>query len=123
MANEQTNTQKDLDWLDEETKGFNTGNLDYEKLEPLKLESGKITTFTVDFSKPFNKWSEEKNGKKLTKAIIPVQHKGVKKNLWLNIKNPLYTSICKLGKTGQKEFKVSTTGSQADTKYALVEED
>lgn len=117
---EQTNVEN---WLDEETKSFNQPNENYEKLESLKLESGKITTFIVDFSKPFNKWNETKNGVTLTKAIIPVTHKDIKKNLWLNVKNPLYQEICRKGKLGQITFKVSTIGTQKDTRYTIVEDD
>ncbi|MDD2657677.1 MAG: hypothetical protein PHD43_23340 [Methylococcales bacterium] len=108
-------------WLDEEIKNTQT-EFTGEKLPTLKLEVGKITTFTVDFSIPFNKWTGESGKKKVTKAIIPVTQKGEKKNLWLNVQNPLYSEICKRGKAGQKEFKVSTTGTQSDTRYTIVEE-
>lgn len=117
----QTNTNN---WLEEETKNLKgSSSGDYEKLESVKLESGKIVKLTIDFSKPFNKWTETKDGKTVIKAIIPVTHKDIKKNLWLNTKNPLYGILCEAGKKGQTEFKISTTGSQKDTKYTLVEED
>ena len=118
MAEEITN------WLDEELKNtINPSNQQYEKLESLKLEDGKIVSFTIDFSKPFNKYTKTDNGKTKTKAIIPVTHKSVKKNLWLNVKNPLYNQLCQAGKKGQVEFKVSTAGTQKDTKYTIVVED
>jgi hypothetical protein len=115
----ETNTQ--LSWIDEELKNTTTPSADFEKLESLKLEDGKIVTFTIDFTNPFNKWTDKENG--TVKAIIPVTHKAVKKNLWLNVKNPLYAQICQLGKKGQTEFKVSTTGTQNNTRYKIVVED
>lgn len=118
MQNEQTQ----LDWLDKELENSQTLPAG-ERLPALKLEVGKLTTFTVDFSNPFNKWTGESGKSKVTKAIIPVTHKGEKRNLWLNVKNPLYAEICRRGKAGQTEFRVSTTGTQADTRYTIVEED
>ena len=113
-------TETQTNWLDSEIANTQT-EFTGERLPTLKLEVGKITTFSVDFSQPFNKWTD--NATKVMKAIIPVTHKGEKKNLWLNTKNPLYAEICKKGKAGQKEFKVSTTGSQKETRYTIVEED
>jgi len=118
MTNEQT-TPKAYDWLEEETKNAQptpTG----ERLPALKLEVGKIISFTVDFTNPFNKWSAADG---TVKALIPVTHKAEKKILWMNVKNPLYKEICLRGKTGQTNFKVSTTGTAKETRYALVEED
>lgn len=115
MTEQQTNT---TNWLDEEKKNT-TSSPAGERLPTLKLETGKITRFTVDFSNPFYKW---KDGE-VTKAIIPVTHKGEKKNIWLNTKNPLYHSIIESGIKGQKEFAVSTVGSQKDTRYTIVEDE
>jgi len=115
------NTIKETSWIDEELKDLTTPNSNYEKLESLKLEAGKIVKFTIDFSNPFDKWQDPKNG--TIKAIIPVTHKEVKKNFWLNIKNPLYRELCERGKKGETTFAVSTNGSQKDTKYSIVEED
>lgn len=77
-------------WLDQEVKNLNVNTSFGEKLPTLKLESGKITKFTMDFTQPFNKYT---NADGTIKAIIPVTHKGEKKNLWLNIKNPLYGQL------------------------------
>lgn len=121
MTQEKTEEQTELTWLDEELKSISTPIADFEKLETLKLESGKVVKFTIDFSQPFRKWNDVINGS--VKAILPVTHKGVKKNLWVNVKNPLYGQICNMGKLGKKEFQVSTTGSQKDTRYTIVEED
>jgi hypothetical protein len=112
---------KEYTWLETEAKATHTPtSTQFEKTESLKLEAGKIVKFTIDFSQPFKKWTNEDN---VTKAIIPVTHKEVKKNLWLNVKNPLYSQLCALGVKGQTEFRVSTTGTQKETKYTIVEED
>lgn len=113
--------EKQQTWLDEEIKNINIPTGDFEKLESLKLEENKVVKFKVDFSQPFKKWTDRENGN--IKAIIPVLHKEVKKNLWLNVKNPLYMQLCHAGKNGQVEFRVSTTGNQQNTRYAIVEED
>lgn len=111
---------KEYTWLEQEAKPTRTTDTQYEQLESLKLEDGKIVKFRIDFSKPFNKWTSPDG---VVKAIIPVTHKENKKNLWLNVRNPLYNNLCKLGLKGQTEFRVSTTGSQKETKYNIVEED
>jgi len=112
---------KITNWLEDESKELNTNTNFGEKLPALKLEAGKIVEFTVDFSQPFNKWIDNSNG--TVKKIIPVTHKGEKKNLWLNVKNPLYVQLIEAGKNGQTTFKVSTTGTQKETRYMIVTED
>lgn len=107
-------------WLDQEVKNLKVNTSFGEELPALKLESGKITKFTVDFSQPFNKYT---NGDGTIKAIIPVTHKGEKKNLWLNVKNPLYGQLCQAGRNGTIEFSVSTVGTQKETRYTIVTED
>lgn len=114
-------TETQTNWLDEELANRPT-QFTGEKLPALKLETGKIVTITVDFTNPFNKWTGENSGKAVTKAIIPVLHKGEKKNFWLNVLNPLYREICERGKKGQTEFKIATTGAQGDTRYTISEE-
>ena len=114
-------TQTNINWLEEELKKAATPTAQYEKLESLKLEAGKIVKFSIDFSKPFEKWTDPKTG--VIKAIIPVTHKEVKKNFWLNTKNPLFRELLERGKKGETTFAVSTNGSQKDTKYSIVEED
>ena len=110
------------DWLKEEAEQINVHD-DYDELESLQFEENKITTFDVDFSKPFNKWEGKQGNKDVMKAIIPVTEKDVKKNLWLNVKNPLYGDIVKRGVNGYVTFKVMQVGTQANTKYNIVEED
>jgi hypothetical protein len=115
-----TNEIKQATWLDEEVKSLNSTNTPTGEILPsLKLESGKVTKFKVDFSNKFNTWTSPDG---VVKAIIPVDHKGEKKNLWINRKNPLYGELVKRGAKGQSEFAVSTVGSQKDTKYQIVEE-
>lgn len=116
----ETTTQTNLSWLQQEATALAKNTTQYERLESLQLKDGTLVTFTIDASKPFEEWSEEKNGKVTVKKIIPVTHKGVKKNLWLNVKNPLYSQLIKKLLEGQLEFTVSTTGTQQDTKYTLV---
>jgi len=127
--NEEVITGKDAekvkptaDWLKQEAEQINVHD-DYDELPSLQFEENKITTFDVDFSEPFNKWSGKQGNKDVTKAIIPVTEKGEKKNLWLNLKNPLYGSIVRHGSNGQITFKVMQVGSKADTKYNIIEED
>ena len=117
-----TNTPiKETTWMEEElTTLHSTATPTGEKLPSLKLESGKITKFTVDFSTKFNTWTSPDG---VTKAIVPVTHKGEKKNLWINLKNPLYGQLIQRGAKGQKDFAVSTVGTQKETRYTIVEED
>jgi hypothetical protein len=111
-----TETQTELSWLQQEAQRLESNNTT-ERLESLQLKDGTLVTFIVDISKPFGDWND---GNGLAKKIIPVTHKGTKKNLWLNVKNPLYTQLVRKLVEGQSEFTVSTTGTQKDTKYTLV---
>lgn len=112
--------QQNLAWLEEEIKATQSGtSSNFEKLPSLKLLPNKITEITVDFSQPFAKWADKIH--KQTKAIVPVTSNGTKMNFWLNVKNPLYAQICNAGKAGKTTFKILQTGSQAETKYNLVE--
>lgn len=128
VEQEQTNQQEtqtqqtketQRSWLELEKENLDATRFDGEVLPGLKLETGKITTFEVDFSKEFGRWSDGKVNKK----IIPVTHKDEKKNLWLNVKNPLYSDIVTRGTKGQKVFKVSTVGSQDQTRYTIVDDE
>jgi hypothetical protein len=115
MADTNTN------WIEEELKSLhNTATPTGEKLPALKLESGKITKFTIDFTTKFNSWTSPDG---VTKVIIPATHKGEKKNLWVNVKNPLYSQLIQRGAKGQKDFAVSTVGTQKETRYTIVDED
>jgi hypothetical protein len=112
---------KETSWMDEElTTLHSTSTPTGERLPALKLESGKITKFVVDFSAKFNTWTSSEG---VVKAIIPVMHKTEKKNLWLNRSNPLYGQIVQRGAKGQTTFAVSTTGTQKETRYTIVDEE
>ena len=106
-------------WLDEEAKTL-TSHTDYEELPSLKLTPNVVTEITIDFSKPFERWDGENNGKPVTKKIIPVSVNGTRMNWWLNVKNPVYKDVITAGKAGQASIKVLQTGSQQNTKYVLV---
>ena len=115
MTNEtQTN------WLDMESSEITTPT--GERLPPMKfLEENKIEELDVDFSTPFNKYTDTtQTNKNIVKAMIPVTHAGVKKLWWLNKKNPAYQEIIKAGKAGQAHFKIMRTGQAANTRYVFV---
>ena len=105
--------------LDDEVKELKT-HIDYEELPSLKLVPNVVTEITIDYSKPFEKWIGDNNGKPVTKKIIPVLLNGNRMNWWLNTKNPVYAEVIKLGSQGQNVFKILQTGTQANTKYVLV---
>ena len=106
-------------WLNEEAKELNE-HKEYEELPSLKLIPNVVTEIEVDFSHPFEKWVGDNNGKTVTKKIVPVSVNGTKMNWWLNVKNPVYAEVIKLGASGQTKFKILQTGTQANTKYVLV---
>jgi hypothetical protein len=106
-------------WLEDEAKEFNTRN-NYEELPSLKLTPNVIAEVSIDFSKPFDKWVGEANGKPVVKKIIPVTVAGTRLLWWLNVKNPVYKELITLGAAGQTTFKILQTGTQANTKYVLV---
>jgi len=111
--------QNATNWLDEEAKQF-TNQATYEDLPSLKLQPNVIAEITIDFSKPFDEWTGEQNGKTIKKKIIPVTLAGTRMVWWLNVKNPIYKDLIQAGKSGQTSFKVLQTGTQALTKYVLV---
>lgn len=115
----QTMEQTNLSWLQQEEQQLQQNTTAYEKLESLQLKDGTMVTFTVDASKKFEEWKDDKG---TIKKIIPVLHKGVRKNFWLNVKNPLYRELISLLVKGELDFTVATTGTQKDTVYKLVKE-
>lgn len=112
-------TEQQNTWLDDEAKKF-TSNTTYEELPSLKLQPNVVAELEIDFSKPFEQWVGENNGKPVTKKIIPVKFAGTRMVWWLNVKNPIYKEIINLGRNNQNKIKVLQTGSQASTKYVLV---
>jgi len=111
--------EKQQTWLDEEAKKI-AESKNYEELPSLKLVPNVVTELVIDFSKPFEKWTGENQGKQVTKKIIPVSLNGVRMVWWLNVKNPIYREIIALGQIGQNKIKILQTGTQANTKYVLV---
>lgn len=109
------------DWITNELiqQTLDTPKSTIEKLPSLTFEEGKIIEISVDFSKPFEKWFDEDN--ETNKAIIPVLHDGIKKNWWLNKKNPFYRVLLEKGKEGHSQFKIIKTGQKRGTRYSLVE--
>ncbi len=105
-------------WLEDELKTTNAPT-PYEKRPALKITPNKVVEIDVDFSKPFYKWEDKIH--KSFKAVIPITLKDEKMYFWVNIKNPIYRQICEKGKSGITKLKIVQTGSQADTRYNLVE--
>ena len=110
---------EETNWLEAEEKGL-MKDFSGERLPSLQIEEGKITTITIDFSKAFEKWIDKETGK--VKAIVPVLHNAEKKNLWVNLKNPLYGQIIRAGRLGQKVFKITRSGKQEQTRYTILQE-
>lgn len=106
-------------WLEDEAKTL-TKHTDYEELPSLKLTPNVVTELVIDFSKPFDKWDGENNGKPVTKKIIPVSVNGTRMVWWLNVKNPVYRDVLSAGIRGDKSIKVLQTGTQQNTKYVVV---
>lgn len=117
--NEEQTTQTHLDWLQEEVNAMKATTTNTERLPTLKLESGRITKFTVIVDKPFEEYQDLEKG--IVKKIIPVIQNNEKKNLWLNKKNPLYRQLADRILKGQTEFYVSTIGTQDQTRYEIQE--
>ena len=103
-------------WQQKELEGMNT--FEGDRLPYIKFEEGKVTELIIDFSKPFDTWTSSQDGS--VKKIIPCTYNGVKHNLWLNIRNPLYSQILKESLKGRNIFKIVRIGSAKNTKYSLV---
>lgn len=120
LTTEETQTEiTPEEWLKNEIDGIASPG-DFERLPSLIFEENKTIEF--DISKddmPFQRWEDSVN--KVTKKIIPVTHSGERKNLWLNVKNPLYKQILESLQKDITHFKVMQVGNQANTKYILVE--
>jgi len=119
-SNEQQQTISPEEWLKQEQEDVGQHE-EFDKLPSLQFIENKNVEF--DISKddlPFGKWYD--TDRKSTKKIIPVTHDGEKKNLWLNVKNPLYKQILDQLAKDITHFKVMQVGNQDKTKYILVEE-
>jgi len=108
-------------WLEVESESLQ-GNSNFEKLPALKFpEENKIEEVEIDFSKPFDKYTDtSSDGKSVTKAIIPVIHENQRKVWWLNKKNPAYRKIIEAGKNGITKFKIARIGSLQNTRYNIL---
>jgi len=65
---EETETQNN-DWLNKEAEILKENAFDGERKPALKLEENKLVTMTIDFSEPFQKWTDGE----VTKKILPVK--------------------------------------------------
>jgi len=116
-----TNEEEEKSWIQQELEEKGQNEFEGEKLPALKLEAGKITTFTVDDKQPFQKWIDPNDN--TVKKIIPVFKDDDEKFVfWLNIRNPIYRQILEGLKSGKTTFKVLRTGERENTRYTLVEE-
>lgn len=120
MEEQNTETTKEQkNWLAEELETVKETSFDGDRKPALQLEENKTVEMTIDFSKPFEKWTDTEND--AVKKIIPVRVGEVDLVWWLNIKNPIYHKIIELGSAGQTKFKILQTGNKKTTKYVLVE--
>lgn len=110
--------EESQNWLDKEVETLSKSNFDGEKLPSIKFEENKISQFDIDFSNPFDSWTDAEDG--TMKKIIPVTENGEKKVWWCNIKNPIYSTIVKAGQKGQTDFRLKQTGSKKNTRYELM---
>ena len=113
--------ETETNWMQEELAEIKANQPDFEgeKKPALKLEENKTTEMTIDFSKPFDEWTDPDS--KAVKKILPVTVGAVDFVWWLNAKNPIYQEILRLGSAGQSKFKILQTGSKQNTKYSIVE--
>ena len=109
------------EWILEENEKLDKEKcFEGEKLESLHFEEDKIVQFTINFKEKFREWENKEFN--ITNAIIPVEHKGEKKHLWLNKKNPLYRQLVTAGRNGITEFKVIQVGNQKNTRYKIIKD-
>ena len=114
-----TQTKEQKNWLQKELDETKSLAFDMDKKPALKLEENKIAEIEIDFSKPFEMWTDSET--ETVKKIIPVTFKGESLVWWLNVKNPIYHQIIEKGINGQTKFKVLQTGTKQNTKYTLVD--
>jgi len=115
--NEIPEQKVDMSWIDKEI-AEQQSNKPIDRKPALKLEENKIYEMDIDFSKPWDKWTNPEDGS--VKKILPVKYAGIDSVWFLNIKNPCYRQILELGKKGQRKFKVIRLGQAKATKYSLV---
>ena len=115
------NTPQITNWMDEELNLLRA-DLPQTYPNPLKLKPNVITTIVIDFTAPFEVWTDREDDTKI-KAIIPCWENEEPKTFWLNKKNPIYHQILQAGKEGQRTFKILQTGDKGDTRYTLIKEE
>jgi len=112
-----------LEWIEHECDMLEQEMKDYEERPNLKFPENEVIKITIDFSKPFQKWTGiDDNDKSICKSIIPCTVKGEKFYFWCNTKNPIYRELIRAGRDGQDTFKILRTGQRKQTRYALVKE-
>lgn len=116
--------EEQKNWLQLEKEKLKENSFQGEVKPALKLSENKTATFTIDASEPFVEWDDKEN--KTIKKIIPIvmlDTDGKPNELvwWLNVKNPIYSTIIEKLTEGQTEFKVLQVGTKKDTKYVLVD--
>jgi hypothetical protein len=108
------------DWLEQEALQTEQQS-NYPQLPSIRFEENKIMEITIDFSEKFPEWNTTGlTGKPTTKAIIPIEHEGIKKVWWLNKQNPLYRDVIRMGREGITKFKILQTGTQQNTRYVII---
>ncbi len=117
MEEQTTNT----DWLKKEAEELKENAFDEDRLPALILEENKMVNIEIDFSVPFDKWTDPENGN--LKKIIPVTVNDEKLVWWLNVKNPVYGQLVQKGTQGQTKFKILQTGTKQNTRYTIVEDE
>jgi len=117
----ETITEIEKTWMQKEADELkaNQPNFDGEKKPALKFEENKTTEMVIDFSKPFDEWTDPDS--KAVKKIIPAKVGAVDFVWWLNVKNPIYQQIIEASSKGKTDFKVLQTGTNKATKYSLVD--
>src|SRR3990167_8023287 len=123
--NEAEQAKKD-DWIIEELKNVSYDK-EFEKLPSPPFEDKKIVELHINFVVPFQKYEDKERNK--VKAIIPCMVKQkddslLKCNWWLNIKNPVYKNIMRIGKNvvvrDDVVVKVMQLGKCEKTKYEII---
>jgi len=104
-------------WIEQEQKQIPAAK-EFEKLPSVKFEENKPLDVTLDFSKPFEKWTDPETKK--VKAIIPTMIGEIKHNWWLNTLNPIYREILNQGRAGVSTFTILQTGTANKTRYLIL---
>lgn len=110
--------EEKINWLELEKAELKENKQTFDQTEGLKMAENKIYELEVDISKPWEKWTDQKNG--AIKKIIPVTCEGKRYNFWLNVANPTFNQILDLCLAGQTKFKIIRNGTMKATRYNIV---